>query len=160
MAGIYDRSTRIGDVRALLEAGADPNPDVGESSTVMWNLIGGYLFPRHSTTAEAGREENRQLMHMLVSSGFDINRADREGNTALHTAAHRVIPHAISHLLDFGAVAHLRDSQGKLPRELLEERMAGAIQITEEEEEEAKKVIERMKEMERQVGRRIKAARR
>ncbi|KAK4391790.1 Potassium channel AKT1 [Sesamum angolense] len=55
------------------------------------------------------------LLHHLLKRGLDPNESDNNGRTALHIAASKGSANCVLLLLDFGANANSRDSEGSIP---------------------------------------------
>lgn len=107
---------------ALLEAGADPD-QIGESGGGALHLAAFSSNPEHLVTLlEAGADPDLrntvtggtalgravlnnvdEPFHLLLEAGADVNLADRNGGTALHTAARTNKGWAVLALLEHGA---------------------------------------------------------
>ncbi|KAL7607593.1 ankyrin repeat domain-containing protein EMB506, chloroplastic [Lactuca sativa] len=88
--------------RAILQQNESPNLD--KISTEKWN-------PLH-TLALSGQIK---FMDNLLENGFEIDAADKEGQTALHKAVLGKKEAVISHLLRKGASPHAQDLSGATP---------------------------------------------
>ncbi|KAL4579696.1 hypothetical protein LXL04_015854 [Taraxacum kok-saghyz] len=88
--------------RAILLQNETPNLD--KISTEKWN-------PLH-TLGLAGQIK---FMDSLLGNGFDIDAADKDGQTALHKAVLGKKEAVISHLLRKGASPHVQDLGGATP---------------------------------------------
>lgn len=117
-------------VRALLEAGANPNLATGEGMTAIMcatsaevvNLLvtagadvnaGAYAVSNALAGAAVwGRVE---VIAALIRAGANVNAADQAGLTALHRAAWKGQIAAIEALLRAGANVEAKDWRGKTP---------------------------------------------
>jgi ankyrin repeat protein len=92
-------------VRAILEAGADPDADPD-------NTFG--VHPLHSACAVAAHESARALLE----AGADPNVHQKGGFTPLHTAAHNNDVALAELLLEHGADRTLTDDTGQTPLDM------------------------------------------
>ncbi|XP_051114033.1 potassium channel AKT1-like [Andrographis paniculata] len=67
------------------------------------------------TLCFAALREDNLLLHHLLKRGLDPNESDNNGRTALHIAASKGNENCVLLLLDFGANANSRDSEGSVP---------------------------------------------
>ena len=92
-------------VKCLLNVGVDPNDYDNNGNTPFM------AFVAHERRAEDENATNRILNH-LISSGSDIHRRNRQGETALHLAVKLGRRAATKMLLTSGANIHARTSGG------------------------------------------------
>ena len=59
------------------------------------------------------RDNNTEMVKLLVSSGADVNKKTEEGGTAINTAAIAGSKEITSYLLDKGADIESIDNEGK-----------------------------------------------
>jgi hypothetical protein len=85
-------------VRALLDAGADPNVRNQSGRTALMNL---------------DEDATDEVVRALVAAGADVSIKDTEGNTVLHTAAAVAKSEVLRALLDAGASVNARTRQGQ-----------------------------------------------
>lgn len=121
----------------LLEAGADPNVMTGELSCrspvpADCEELSTYLGPPGLVTpfmaaagigwrldVSRGRESDAvEALQILLDLGADINRADQNGDTALHGAAGRQSPAIIGFLVANGADLHAQNEKGWTPLDI------------------------------------------
>ncbi|KDO30701.1 hypothetical protein SPRG_04603 [Saprolegnia parasitica CBS 223.65] len=81
------------------------------------NIVFG--IPRWTLLSYAARENQGALVHHLLRcDGVDINRANKDGMTALHEAAQRDHHDVLVALVEAGANALLKNKEGQLPIQL------------------------------------------
>lgn len=90
---------------ALLEAGADPDPDVPET-------IGLRDWTASTPLLSAGREAQGEMALLLLERGVRVSMADGAGNTALKFFAQQGNDEVISSLLEAGADTEVFDEEG------------------------------------------------
>lgn len=91
----------------MLDLGADPSRKYGQDeTTALHTLIGVEL--RHIPGGYA------RVIDRCIRKGFDINTADKNGNTLLHLAADGREA-AVKYLLSRGANTNLRNKHGRTP---------------------------------------------
>ena len=134
----FFEAASAGDVRACLQAGADPNA----RGPYLSSLLGGYYTPLHSAAfwghadvitalLEAGADpkardndgrtplheaDNADAITALLEAGADPNAREGEyGSTLLHSAAFWGHADVITALLEAGADPKARNKDGKTP---------------------------------------------
>mmetsp|Transcript_2966 Transcript_2966/g.9258 ORF Transcript_2966/g.9258 Transcript_2966/m.9258 type:complete len:293 (-) Transcript_2966:254-1132(-) len=121
-------------VQLLLDAGADPEL--------------GCILPHAKTPLIAATSrlyQNINIVVLLLKSGANPNQADKDGNTALHTAVRDQSVSLVNLLMDAGADPNLKASNGKSPidvandtyteRNVIHARLAGEkIDMKEEDQ--------------------------
>lgn len=98
--GVAVSNGKLEFVRALIEAGADPNARGYDGRTPLMRLD-------EDATAE--------IVGALVAAGAKLNLKDEEGNTALHVAAALEKSEVLRALLDAGAKADAGNGEGVTP---------------------------------------------
>ena len=96
-------------VRALINAGADPNARI---------LTGKFDDDNSTALHMAARFDNLEAMGSLITAGADLNLKDNLGNTPLHRAVSYGSLEVLQGLLVAGADPNLKNSAGKRPRDL------------------------------------------
>jgi uncharacterized protein len=137
-AGILEQAVERGDeekVRALIDAGVDPNEVDQLSSTPIWLIAFGSgryeiasLFARAGADVEIVDSRGKSLLHRLASQGpkvEPVRRAlalgvshttvDRHGWSALHGAAAYGHTEIVRELLAAGADPNVKTTEGKKP---------------------------------------------
>jgi ankyrin repeat protein len=101
-------------MRVLLDLGADPTI----SNSLNWTpLMMAAGIGSGSSADEAGTEaECMQSVNFLLELGADINHVDKNGETAMHSAAYRSFPLVIQFLVDNGADINIWRKPGKAGR--------------------------------------------
>ncbi len=99
-------------VRALLQAGADPNAwEMSFATDYGWGWT-----PLHPA---AGSNADPDVVRALIEAGADIDAPSgesyRQGNTPLHYAAENPNPAVAAVLLDAGADVNARSARGRTP---------------------------------------------
>lgn len=128
-------------VRALLEAGADPNQASPASAPPLWLAVLCDELPTARALIEGGADVNgtydgtpslhlaaqgwnADMVALLLSSGADIHAVDAHGNSVLHAAGtgacgdlkiHAVAIRTVELLIAGGADRTTRDAAGRLP---------------------------------------------
>ncbi|RUS70965.1 hypothetical protein EGW08_021275 [Elysia chlorotica] len=125
------RKGKISCAKILLDAGSDINVVNNQGASILYSIINtnladkdllSYLLSRGanpdvghicsgvtpimSVARSPLKLKREELMHVLLEHGAIINKADMNGNTALHYAATNADPKAITFLLDNGADAY------------------------------------------------------
>jgi uncharacterized protein len=100
-------------MRVLLQLGADPmlTTDHGASALMVAAGVGMWAPGESPGTAEEAAEGVKQL----IDIGLDVNRVDKNGDTALHGAALRGADDAIKLLVQAGARLDVKNKLGHTP---------------------------------------------
>lgn len=104
----FSGSTDAAEVRACLDAGADPDARDDDGTT-----------PLHSVAWDA---KASTLVEMLIDAGADPNAKDQSGRTPLHFAAPYNVPSVVALLLEAGGEVGARDDYGYTPLHRLAKR--------------------------------------
>ena len=111
-------------VASLVENGTDVNARDDDGQTPLHHAVAQVkLEPQRIPDAEKGLPEGEhaftmvpvghiEVIQYLVTKGADVNATDRMGNTPLHHAAFVNTPDVVQFLLDNGAKADVKSSQG------------------------------------------------
>jgi ankyrin repeat protein len=99
-------------IRALVEAGADPNIPTEQGTTALMMSAGA------GTDVQRAREPEERAVavetaRFLVDHGADVNAAGQFGWTALHAAAYQGLNDDIEYLVSKGAKIDQKDSFGQ-----------------------------------------------
>ena len=97
-------------IAALLEAGADPNPHIGGSSSLVSRATTTAVYARASALHRA-----MATLNMLLEAGADPNGSDEGGQTPLHWAVQGDQLNVVTTLLESGANPNARDIMGRSP---------------------------------------------
>ncbi|KAF0920068.1 hypothetical protein E2562_032758 [Oryza meyeriana var. granulata] len=132
-------------VRLLLEYGADPNARDSEGKVPLWEALcekhaavvqllveGGADLSSGDTSLYAFiavEESNTELLNDIIRYGGDVNRARRDGTTALHRAVCDGNVQMAELLLEHGADIDKQDSNGWTPRALADQQGHDEIQL-------------------------------
>jgi len=112
-------------IRALLEAGADPNgsdTDDGCGETPLYVVAGHYYFFHHSHRGSQFGKRQAEVMETLLAFGANPDvRVGKEGKTALHLASSTFAIPCIAALLAAGADPNARCVAGRTPIQDVEE---------------------------------------
>jgi ankyrin repeat protein len=100
-----EEGTRQRYLDSLLDAGVNPNNYDTEGNTPLMAFITHHRAGENDDTAT-------QLLSKLLSSGADIHRRNRRGETALHLAVKLGRRAATKFLLSHGANVHVRNKKG------------------------------------------------
>lgn len=95
----------------LLDLGADPTRKYGEDETTALHGLINSVGLSHIPGGYA------RVIDLCIARGFDINTADKNGNTLLHLAADGKVS-AVKYLLSRGANTNLRNKDGLTPLHL------------------------------------------
>uniref|UniRef100_A0A0E0C5B3 Potassium channel n=1 Tax=Oryza meridionalis TaxID=40149 RepID=A0A0E0C5B3_9ORYZ len=132
-------------VRLLLEYGADPNARDSEGKVPLWEA----LCEKHAAVVQllveggadlssgdtglyaciAVEESDTELLNDIIHYGGDVNRARRDGTTALHRAVCDGNVQMAELLLEHGADIDKQDGNGWTPRALAEQQGHDDIQL-------------------------------
>lgn len=93
-------TSKVDDVKTLLDSGVDPNIENNEGKTPL------YL---------AAFNKNDKIVKLLLNKGADPNRADIEGISPLYWAAYTKNDKILKLLLNKGADPNIEDNEGKTP---------------------------------------------
>ena len=98
-------------MKVLVELGADPMISNADGCTPLMAATGVGV---RSVNEEAGTEpEVVEAIDYLVSLGADVNTVDRNKETAMHGAAYRNFPLAVTRLAKHGADPQIWDHKNK-----------------------------------------------
>jgi ankyrin repeat protein len=104
------RAAQSGDtelMKFLLSKGADPKIISAHGDTALSVAAGiGWV---EGVTFEWSEKQNVEAVQMCLDAGIDVNKADVEGRTALHGAAHKGRTQVIQMLVDHGANLEAHD---------------------------------------------------
>ncbi|HEX4998143.1 MAG TPA: ankyrin repeat domain-containing protein, partial [Terriglobia bacterium] len=110
-AAAHRNSAAAAATQSLLEGGADPNRRSHAGQTaVMAHVI--QNMPSASDAAVPA-------LRLLIAAGADVNAADNNGQTALHTAMRLPNVNLLAFLRDAGARTDIRDASGQTAMDLL-----------------------------------------
>jgi ankyrin repeat protein len=100
-------------MRLLIEYGADPAITTEEGATPMMAAAGVGIW---QTGESAGtNEEAFEAVKLCYELGNDVNAADKNGDTALHGAAHRGANEIVKFLVEKGAKLNVPNKLGWTP---------------------------------------------
>ena len=102
----------VGAMRALAAAGANPLLATQDGVTP---LIGAAGLGRLEDRTPAEEANALEAVHLAVELGADVNAADQDGETALHSAAYRGANAIIEFLVGKGARLDPKDRYGQTP---------------------------------------------
>lgn len=129
--------TGIWTVRYLIENGADVNAPNAQGQTPAMNLYGGCFWdgnippfaglPRsYPYGGRECKEEDADILELLLEAGADINAKDNWGNTLLHyiaAASTRGLKEAVALVMDFGTPdMNAVNNEGKTPLDIATEK--------------------------------------
>ena len=98
-------------MKALVELGADPSVKNAEGSTALMTAAG---LGTRSPGEDAGTEEEViEAMQVALDNGADINAVDNNGETAMHGAAYKNLPGAVTFLAEKGAKIDVWNKRNK-----------------------------------------------
>jgi ankyrin repeat protein len=98
-------------MKLLVEFGADPLKKNADDSTTLMAAAGlGALAPPEESGSE---DEVLEAAEFLLSRGADINAIDKNGETAMHGAAYKMLPRVVKFLSDRGAKIEIWNQKDK-----------------------------------------------
>jgi ankyrin repeat protein len=98
-------------MKALVALGADPSVKNAEGSTALMTAAG---LGTRSPGEDAGTEEEViEAMQVALDHGADINAVDNNGETAMHGAAYKNLPGAVTFLASKGAKIDVWNARNK-----------------------------------------------
>jgi ankyrin repeat protein len=104
-------------MRLLAAKGADPSYVTKDGITPVIAAIQARRRVEPGLTSDPVRDERRVLeaVTATVDLGGDVNAANKDGNTPLHTAASRRLTTVIQFLVDRGAKVDVKNQKGQTP---------------------------------------------
>ena len=118
-------------MRLLLELGADPLLPNEDGTTPLLAAAG---VGTNSPLEEPGTEpEVIEAVKLVLAHGGDPNTVDKNGDTAMHGAAHKHVPSVIRFLVEHGAkiqVWNQPNSQKQTPLQVAEGMLVGMNIVT------------------------------
>ena len=101
-------------LRALLEAGADPDAATDDGATPLMMAAGlGYRSYQPHTPRGRRSPPVEEAVRVLVEAGADVNARNEADFTALHAATFRGLNEVIEYLVEQGADIDARDFRGR-----------------------------------------------
>jgi ankyrin repeat protein len=98
-------------MKLLVELGADPLTKNADDSTTLMAAAGlGALAPPEESGSE---DEVLEAAKFLLSRGADINAVDKNGETAMHGAAYKMLPRVVKFLAERGAKIEIWNQKDK-----------------------------------------------
>jgi uncharacterized protein len=98
-------------MKYLVQLGADPKIPNEDGSTALMAAAG---LGTRSPGEDAGTEEEViEAIQVALDHGLDINAVDDKGETAMHGAAYKNLPHAVEYLQAHGAKVEVWNSKNK-----------------------------------------------
>jgi ankyrin repeat protein len=98
-------------MKLLVELGADPLKKNADDSTTLMAAAGlGALAPPEESGSE---DEVLEAVDILLSRGADINAVDKNGETAMHGAAYKMLPRVVELLAKRGAKIEIWNQKDK-----------------------------------------------
>ncbi|MEN1681606.1 MAG: ankyrin repeat domain-containing protein [Planctomycetota bacterium] len=115
-------------MQTLLTNGADPNIATHDRTTALMAAagIGAKSVGEHPGT----EEEVIEAIELLVELGADVDAVDKNNQTAMHGAAYRNYPRAVTRLADLGANAsvwNIKNHHGSTPEQIAKGRRPGSL---------------------------------
>ncbi len=98
-------------LRALLDAGGDPNIPADDGTTPLMAAVGAV----QNEARQAPESEAVQIVEVLLEREIDVNAIDRRGRTAIHEAARLAKNQLIEVIAARGAEVSVADGRGLTP---------------------------------------------
>jgi ankyrin repeat protein len=136
-------------LKALLEAGADPNRKAENGETALWKVLDlpeadairavqlllehgadpNERLPQGTTALHMAVQRNTKVVELLIGGGAEVDARDDMGSTPLHYAARQGLTEAAELLLKHKANPNLQAQDGKTPLDIAKERPRPGVQI-------------------------------
>jgi len=105
------RVPSVGILRALLDAGGDPNVPADDGTTPLMAAVGAV----QNEARQAPESDALQIVELLLAREIDVNAIDRRGRTAIHEAARLAKNQLIEVIAARGAEVSVADGRGLAP---------------------------------------------
>jgi ankyrin repeat domain-containing protein 17 len=104
-------------MRVLIGGGADTSFVMKNGTTPVMAAVQARRRVEPGFTADPIRDEQLMIeaVTLAIEQGVDVNAANGEGNTAMHTAASRGLNRVIEVLADRGATVDVKNKKGQTP---------------------------------------------